>query len=109
MPYLLFYITHPDEPTARRLADRLLEQRLVACANLFPIASAYWWQDRLEHENEWVSIVKTRPELEAAVEAAVLAEHPYEVPCIMRVEVRANAAYEAWIRAETGGGRPQAG
>jgi periplasmic divalent cation tolerance protein len=101
MSFLVFYITHPDEATAKKVTDRLLEQRLVACANIFPITSAYWWERALQRAGEWVSLVKTRPELEERVVEAVEAIHPYEVPCIMRFEVRANAAYEAWIRAET--------
>lgn len=97
MPFLLFYLTHPDEATARRVTDHLLERRLVACANIFPVASAYWWQGAIQGEGEWVSVVKSPLALEAAVEAEVLKIHPYETPCITRFEVRANAAYEKWI------------
>lgn len=97
MAFLLFYLTHPDEPTAQRIAAHLLDRRLVACANIFPISSIYWWQGAQQKEGEWVSILKTRLELESAVEAEVQKIHPYEVPCILRFEVRANAAYENWI------------
>ena len=85
MPYLLFYVTHPDEATARRIADAVLDRRLAACANVFPITSAYRWQGAVQHEDEWVTILKTRPELETRLEATVLELHPYEVPCVMRV------------------------
>lgn len=106
MAFLLFYITHPDETTARRVAKHLVQERLVACANVFPVSSAYWWQGAVQHENEWVSVVKTRLALEKRVEAEVQKIHPYEVPCVLRFEVRANEAYENWIVAETveGGG-----
>jgi periplasmic divalent cation tolerance protein len=46
-------------------------------------------------------VVKTRLDLEAKLEAAVQKIHPYEVPCILRFEVRANEAYEDWIISET--------
>jgi periplasmic divalent cation tolerance protein len=98
---LIFYITHPDEKTARAIADQLLEQRLIACANIFPITSAYTWQGAVQHEGEWVSLLKTRNSLEMDVEKAISALHPYEVPCLVRWEVRANAAYEAWIDEQT--------
>lgn len=101
MAFLLCYITHPDEATARRISEHLLNERLVACANIFPITSAYWWQGAIQHENEWVSVVKTRLDLEKKLEAAVQKIHPYEVPCILRFEVRANEGYEDWIAAET--------
>lgn len=101
MAFLLFYITHPDEATARRVSEHLVNERLAACANVFPIASAYWWQGAMQREGEWVSIVKTRLDLEEKLEAEVQKIHPYEVPCILRFEVRANEAYENWIKNET--------
>jgi periplasmic divalent cation tolerance protein len=97
MPFLVFYITCPTEKSAHDLAQHLLERRLVACANVFPISSAYWWQGAIQQEGEWVCIAKTMKSGERQVEAAVLGIHPYEVPCVMRFEARANAAYEEWI------------
>lgn len=93
----MFYITHPDEDTARRIASHLVEIRLAACANVFPVKSTYWWEGALHQEGEWVSVLKTRPGLEFALAETVQKMHPYEVPCILRFEVRANAAYEQWI------------
>lgn len=101
MPFLLFYTTHPDEATARQIANTLVERKLAACANIFPITSAYWWQGAVQQEGEWVSLLKTRLELESALEQAIQALHPYEVPCIMRLEVRANEAYEKWVEEST--------
>lgn len=98
---LLIYITHESEAEAQRIAKQLLEARLVACANIFPIQSAYWWQGALENGNEWVSIVKTTPEKWEAVQETVLQVHPYTTPCIIKIEATANEAYAAWIRQET--------
>lgn len=105
-PFLVFYITHPDEATARRIAGDLLQQKLIACANIFPVASSYRWEGAIAGEEEWVSIVKTRLSLEAAVEAAVTAIHPYQTPCLMRFEARANREYVQWIEDSTSGGSP---
>jgi periplasmic divalent cation tolerance protein len=95
--FLIFYVTHPDEATARRISESLVERRLAACANVFPIQSAYWWQGGFQREGEWVSILKTSLALESALESAILESHPYETPCITRWEARANAAYEKWV------------
>jgi periplasmic divalent cation tolerance protein len=97
MAFNLFYITHPDKETAENITNRLLELKLVACGNLFPITSAYWWKGEIQHEGEWVSIVKTTPSLCEAVVEAVEKIHPYETPCILKMEVEANKAYEDWI------------
>ena len=101
MTFLVFYTTYPDENTARSIATQLLNQRLIACANIFPIQSAYWWEGAVQQEGEWVAVLKTRLSLEQAVEAALLEIHPYETPCIMRFETRANAAYAQWIEEST--------
>lgn len=105
MPILLFYVTHPNESNARDLAARLLEQRLIACANLFPIGSMYEWEGAVQNDTEWVSVLKTRPELESRVEEELTALHPYETPCFIRWEVRANEGYEQWIGEQAAGGK----
>jgi periplasmic divalent cation tolerance protein len=101
MGFKIIYITHPDEDTARRISDHLIQKKMVACANIFPIESAYWWKGQVEQEGEYVSIVKTRPGLVAKVEEVVSAMHPYELPCIMQMDVQANKAYEEWIFEQT--------
>ncbi|MCC6459994.1 MAG: divalent-cation tolerance protein CutA [Saprospiraceae bacterium] len=101
MPFLVFYVTCPDEDTARNISQHLLQQRLVACANMFPISSAFWWDGAIQQDREWVALLKTQLALEAALEAEIQGLHPYDTPCILRVEARANAAYEAWILAST--------
>lgn len=101
MSFTIIYITHPDKLTAERISKDLVDRRLVACANIFPINSMYWWKGNVENDDEWVSIVKTRTGNTKAVEKEVLAIHPYTVPCILSMEVNANEAYEAWILDQT--------
>ena len=101
MPFLVFYITCPDEAAARNISENVVAQRLAACANIFPIQSTYWWEGALQKEDEWVLILKTSLALENEVEKAVAALHPYEVPCIMRFETRANESYEKWVEEST--------
>lgn len=100
MSLALIYITHETEAEAQRIAQQLIEARLVACANIFPIQSAYWWQGVIKNGSEWVSLVKTTPEKWEAVREATEQWHPYTTPCIIKIEAVANEAYEAWIRAE---------
>jgi len=98
MSFALIYITHGSEAEAKRISDHLLDKKMVACANIFPITSAYWWQGAIQNEAEWVSIVKTPLEMYESVKIAVEKIHPYEVPCIVKIEVEANTAYEQWIQ-----------
>ncbi len=97
MRFAMVYITHADETAAQRLCAHLLEQRLIACANIFPIISAYWWQGAIQNDGEWVSIVKTTLEKWDTLKDVVAQLHPYQTPCIIKIEVESNAAYEQWI------------
>ncbi len=98
MSFISIYITNKDEAAAQSIADHLIERKVVACANLFPIKSAYWWKGEIAKEEEWVALVKTVPEKWGHVCEIVENIHPYETPCIMKTEVEANLAYENWIR-----------
>ncbi|MCB0525509.1 MAG: divalent-cation tolerance protein CutA [Lewinellaceae bacterium] len=95
--FLVFYVTFPNESAARQISDQLIELKLIACANIFPIQSVYWWENEIVSEGEWVAILKTRLLLEAQVEKKIEELHSYEVPCILRYQVRANKAYCQWI------------
>ncbi|OWY19396.1 divalent-cation tolerance protein CutA [Sphingobacteriales bacterium UPWRP_1] len=103
MAFIAIYITNSSAEEAHKVAAHLLQKKLVACANIFPVSSSYYWQGALQNEQEFVALVKTRPALWEAVKQEVAAVHSYQTPCIMRFEVSANEDYEAWIEQETCG------
>lgn len=98
MSFLTLYVTYPNEETARKVVDVLIEEKRIACANTFPIQSAYWWKGQIMREGEVVSLMKTIPEAWDSLYRRIEVLHPYEVPCIERIEVSANPAFEAWVR-----------
>lgn len=96
------YVTTPDEATAERIARALLDQRLVACANLLPIRSLYRWEGRIEDARETAMFLKTRRALVPRVVEAVRALHPYDVPCAVGFDLGdGEPAYYAWVDEET--------
>lgn len=111
MKFIVIYITHANMREAKKVAEALLRDRLIACVNYFPIESAYWWpatslasdggNGKITKAKEIVSIVKTRKSNWTKVKKAVEAIHPYETPCIMKLEVEANKSYADWIHTET--------
>lgn len=98
MGFIIAYITHGTELAAKKISNYLVQKKVVACANLMPITSCYWWKENIENEKEWVSIVKTIPENWEWLKKEVENVHPYDVPCIMKFEVEANKSYEDWIK-----------
>lgn len=104
MSFSIIYVTHENITEAKKISDHLLNKKLIACANFIPIEAAYWWNGTIESENEIVSILKTRNELWEKVKKEIETIHPYDVPCIMKLQVEANDSYEQWIREETEAG-----
>lgn len=94
----ILYITCPSQEKAKELALHLLQKKLIACANISPAASMYWWQEALQNDNEYVVIAKTVPELAAQIEHEVEFIHPHEVPCIIQIPACANAKYISWVK-----------
>jgi len=97
----VFYVTFPDEAAARSLAGMLLEQKLVACANIIPASGLFFWQGAMQDEKECIGLFKTKPELISKVRNEITANHPYEVPCIISSNVDANDAYSDWVYEQT--------
>ena len=103
--HVSLYVTFPDADTARRVCRALVEERLVACANLAPVESIYGWQGRLEEAREVAAWCKTRAALVERATARVKALHPHEVPCVVAFPlVGGSAAYLAWVDAQTTSG-----
>lgn len=101
MGFIAVYITHESNAQARPIIETLLAEKAIACANVFPMESAYWWKGSVAREGEIVTLVKSRTENWPYLQRRIEEIHPYEVPCVVRFEVEANPAYEAWIREVT--------
>jgi periplasmic divalent cation tolerance protein len=107
MRTLLVLTNLPDLPAAQKLADALIEQRVAACVNILaPCRSVYRWQGKVQHDEEQPMLIKTTEERYAALEAAIRAGHPYELPEIVALPIeRGLPAYLDWVAAETAGGK----
>jgi periplasmic divalent cation tolerance protein len=103
MSSLLVLTNLPYRAAAERIADALVGQRLAACVNILaPCRSVYRWQDEVQHDEEHPMLIKTTLERYAALEQALRAAHPYELPEIIAVPIeRGLPAYLAWVAAET--------
>ena len=101
MGFIIIYVTHEYLESARKLTTHLLNKKLIACANFMPIEACYWWKGSITESKEYVSLLKTRTNNWNIVKEEIEKNHPYEVPCIMKIDVEANKSYEAWIEEET--------
>lgn len=98
----ILYVTCPDADEAERLSRILVGERLAACTNVHETRSIYLWEGEMVDEDEVAMLVKTRPEKVDAVVETILAEHPYDVPCVVDLGVAAvNDAYGEWVEEQT--------
>lgn len=97
--------TVPEGFDAERLAGELVERSLAACVQIGPVVtSVYRWQGAVEKGAEKILLIKSRAGLFGALEAAIKARHPYEVPEIIAWPVSdGHAPYLDWLAASTAG------
>jgi periplasmic divalent cation tolerance protein len=102
-PLLAVVTTVATRGDAQRLARKLVEQGLAACAQISEIESFYPWDGQLQQEREWRVVFKTAAERYAAVEAAIREAHPYELPAIVAVALEPSyEPYAHWVAAHSG-------
>jgi periplasmic divalent cation tolerance protein len=103
MSALLVLTNLPDRTAAEMLATALIEARLAACVNILPpCRSIYRWQGAVEAADEVPLLIKTSEARYAALETAIRALHPYELPELIAVPITHGLpAYLAWVAAET--------
>ena len=92
----------PDATSAQALARELVTQRLAACVNILaPCQSVYRWEGEIETAQEIPLLIKSTRARYSALQAAILAHHPYELPEIVAVPVALGlAGYLDWVAAE---------
>lgn len=98
MKLRLIVTTLDDEAKAETLARALVEARLAACAQIFPVRSIYRWKGAPEEAAEWRVEFKTRAALHERAVARLRALHPYETPEILGLDIAdADPAYAQWV------------
>jgi periplasmic divalent cation tolerance protein len=96
---IIVLTTLPDREQAVALAEALVRRSLAACVNIgAPSTSVYAWRGKIEHGSEVLLQVKTRRDCYAAVQAAIVDLHPYELPEVIAVPITDGLPeYLAWI------------
>jgi periplasmic divalent cation tolerance protein len=82
--YIQIRTTTDSKEAAKTLASLLIEQNLVACAQISgPIQSRYAWKGEVTTTEEWLLAAKTRSDLFERTEQTIKKNHGYELPEII--------------------------
>lgn len=92
-------VTAPSEEVATSMARTLLDEDLIACANIVPaIRSVYRWKGKFCDEAEVLMVLKAPSEIFEVLRARVVELHPYETPEVLRLEVaEGHRPYLDWV------------
>jgi periplasmic divalent cation tolerance protein len=100
MEITIFYIPTGSEEEALAIGRMAIEQKLAACANVFPIRSMYVWDATMQEDAEYVLLLKTIPALTSRLSTFAEENHSYTTPCIIHWDVQVNPKYREWIKSQ---------
>ena len=102
MSHILVMITAPNDKEATMISQTLLDEKLIACANRFPVNSIYRWQGKVEDDSEVMLLCKSLEKNLDEIIARVKELHSYEVPEIIAIPIIGGSEdYLAWVDENT--------
>ena len=92
--------TVPDDESAERIAQALVDERLAACVNVLPpMTSIYRWKGAVERDTERQLVMKTTEQQVPALKKRLRELHSYELPEFVVLGVAAgDPDYLSWVR-----------
>ncbi len=99
----LLYSTFPDEKTAETLCAKLLEEKLIACANLMPKGvSLYRWEGAIKRASEVIVFMKTRTTCVDKITQLLKMHHPHVCPCLLALPInKGMPEFLDWVQHST--------
>ena len=96
---VIVMITTASKQEAEKITYHLLEEKLIACANIIgPVSSLFHWSGKIERAEEHLVFMKSREDLFEKLAETVKILHSYEVPEILVLPiVKGSKAYLDWL------------
>jgi len=104
----MVWVTAGGRDEALAIGRTVVERRLAACANVIgPATSVYWWNGKMESEEEAVLVLKTVVANVTKLVDAIRSLHSYDCPSVSVLPIEGgNPDYLAWIAAEAAPATP---
>ena len=98
MKPIMIISTYPNKNSITKIANELVENKIVACVNITKISSIYSWQGKIENTSEYLAFFKTTQKNKKSLKERIMATHPYEVPEIAEINITSiNKSYLKWL------------
>jgi len=95
---ILILVSFENNKDAEKAANYLIDHRLAACVEIYPVKNFYVWKDEKVAADEVSGIIKTDDGYFDKVRTALEKILPYEIPQIIEVKAEgANQSYLKWV------------
>lgn len=101
--HIVILVTAKDQAQANQIAAKLVQEKLIACANVVPgVQSVFRWEGKVDRAQEVLLILKSHRRHFPAIVKRVKALHSYDVPEVIALPiVEGNKDYLKWITETT--------
>jgi periplasmic divalent cation tolerance protein len=100
---IIVLITASSQGEAKKIGSALVDEHLAGCVNIVPgIRSLFFWEGKMQDEQEILLICKSRQPLLEKIIARVKSLHSYAVPEVIALPVVGGSGdYLGWLRDAT--------
>jgi periplasmic divalent cation tolerance protein len=95
--------TFANEKSVREIAhEMIVNAKLCACVSYTKVRSLYWWENKLNDEEEFIALFKTTKKKAKELRNKIEKQHPYDVPEILEISIdKASNNYLCWLIGST--------
>lgn len=96
---LVILSTVPSFDEGEDLSRKIIDIKLAACVQILPkVTSIYFWEGKVQKEDEHLLLIKTLREKYEELEAFINENHSYDVPEIIAIESsNVSSKYREWL------------
>jgi periplasmic divalent cation tolerance protein len=88
--------TFQSRRSANKIAKDMISRKLCACVNIIKINSFYYWNNKIQYDNEYLCFFKTISSVKLRKELKKI--HPYKVPEIVEIKMgNIDKDYLGWL------------
>ena len=101
--YIVVLVTTKNGREANKIATKLVEGKLIACANVIKgVRSIFRWQGKIDRANEVLLILKSKKSCLPKIVKMVKKYHSYDVPEIIALPITDGSRdYLNWIKSNS--------
>src|SRR5919202_5562228 len=100
---VLIISTFPNEESIANISKYLIvSKKLCACVSLTKVRSIYYWNDKLEDQEEFMVFFKTTKSRARILKEEIMRLHPYDLPEILELKMDdISTDYLSWLEQVT--------